>query len=88
MVGAGHHGAPAGLLDAGDDRLGIGRDHNRPGLGRLRAPQDVHDHRRAGDVGERLARQPGRGHPGGNDDEDVVSAMGCEIGRPINVSHG
>ena len=31
MVGARHHGAAAGLLDAGEDRLGIGRDdHRRP----------------------------------------------------------
>jgi hypothetical protein len=31
----------------------------------------MHDHRRAGDIGERLTRQPGRGHAGGNYDQNV-----------------
>ncbi len=35
VVGAGHDGAPAGLLDAGEDGLGIGRDHHRAGPGGL-----------------------------------------------------
>ena len=37
-----------------------------------RAPQHVHDHRLAGDVGERLAGQPGRGHAGRDEDQDVA----------------
>ena len=44
------------------------------------APQHMHDHRRAGDVGQRLAGQPGRGHPGRNHDENVGSAMGPDVG--------
>ena len=38
--------------------------------------QHVHDHRQAGDVGERLARQPARRHAGGNEDEDVAFGHG------------
>ena len=50
----------------------IGRDHHRADPGRLGAPQHMHDHRHAGDIGQRLAGQPGRGHAGRNQDQDVV----------------
>ena len=66
-----HHRAAAGLLDAGGDRLRIGRDHDRPDVRRLRAAHHVHDHRLAGDIGQRLAGQPGRGHAGRDQDENV-----------------
>ena len=33
------------------------------------APPDMDDHRLAGDVGQRLAGQAGRGHAGGDQDE-------------------
>ena len=71
MVGAGHDRAPAGLAHRRLDLGQIGRDHDRADRGRLGPAQHVHDHRLPGDVGERLARQPGRGHAGGNQDENI-----------------
>ena len=44
---------------------------HRPDLGGLRAPHHMHDHRLAGDIGERLAGQPGRGHAGRDENERV-----------------
>ena len=73
VVGARHHGAPpAGLFDGGRDRRRIGRDHDRPDVGLLRAPHHADDHRHAADIGQRLARQPRRGHAGRDQDQNVV----------------
>ncbi len=49
--------------------LRIGGDHHpaEPGLGG--AAGDVNDHRNAGNVGQRLARQAGRGHAGRDEDQ-------------------
>ena len=71
MVGPRQHCTPAGLLHGRGNRRGIGRDHDRTDFGLLRAAQDLDDHRRAADVGERLAWQPGRGHAGGNQNQDI-----------------
>ena len=43
----------------GDRRLGAG-DHHRADGGRAGAPPDLHDHRHAADLGERLVGQAGR----------------------------
>ena len=71
MVGAGHHRASAGLVHHRFDLRRIGRHHHRADGGGFGAPQHMHDHRLAGDVGERFARQAGRGHAGGNDNKNV-----------------
>ena len=75
MVGPRHDGAAAGLFHSRGDLGRIGRDHDRADAGGLRAAQHVHDHRLAGDIGERLARQPGRGHAGRDEDEDVSAIV-------------
>ena len=49
-----------------------------------RAAPDMHDHRRAGDIGERLARQPRRGQAGRND-EDGVAASCLLRSRTVGV---
>ncbi len=72
MVGPRHHGAAAGLLHAGEDRLGVGRDDDVARVRGLCAPQHMHDHRLARDVHKRFAGQPRRGQPGRNDDEGVL----------------
>ena len=83
VIGAGHHGATAGLLDAGRDCLRIGRDHDRAKLRGLRPPHDVNDHRFARDIGERLAGEPVRSHAGRNENENVGhrSALAVRPGR-------
>ena len=76
MVGAGHDRQAAGLFDAGCDHFGIGRNCYPAMLCGLRTPHHVDDHRQAGNVGERLAGQPGRRHAGGNEDKDVAVRHG------------
>src|ERR1700733_7903511 len=61
----------AGFFHSLHDRGRIGGDHHGTKLGRLRPAQNVHDHRLSGDFGERLARQPGRGHAGGNENKNL-----------------
>ena len=61
-----HRFATASLIRRDDDPP-------EPGLGA--AAGDLHDHRRAGNVGQRLARQAGRGHAGR--DEDKRGHRGC-----------
>jgi hypothetical protein len=68
MIGPRHHRAAAGLFHASQDRLGIGRNHNGSDISGLGAPQHMHNHRLAGDVGERFAGQPGGGQAGRNQD--------------------
>ena len=77
VVGPRHHGAAAGLFHRRRDRLGIGRHHRLADLGGLRAAQHMHDHRLAGDIGQRLAGQPGRGHAGRDQDDGVGHRLGC-----------
>ena len=71
MIGPGHDGAAAGLFHRRGDFGRVGRDHNRADACGLRPAQHVHNHRLSGDIGERLARQSGRGHAGGDQDEDI-----------------
>ncbi len=69
--GVGHHRPPAGALDRlGDRRIGAG-DDDRPEAGLHGAAPDVHDHRLAGDLGQRLVGQPRGGEPGGDDDDGM-----------------
>jgi hypothetical protein len=71
MVVAGQHGAAAGLLDHVDDARLVGRDGDRADAGFHGAAPDMHDHRLAMDIGQRLAGQARRGHAGGNQDQRV-----------------
>ena len=71
MIGPGHDGAAAGLIHRRGDFGRVGRDHHRADACGLRPAQDVHNHRHACDFGERLARQSGRGHAGGDQNEDI-----------------
>ena len=71
MVGAGHDRPAAGLFHRRGDGFRIGRHHDRADAGRLRAPQHMHDHRQAGDIGQRLAGQAGGGHAGRDEDDGV-----------------
>ena len=48
------------------DLGGVGGDRDPADLGGFGAAQHVDDHRQAGDVQQRLARQAGGGHAGGN----------------------
>ena len=63
MVGARHHRAAAGLFDGGCDGLveSVATTTGPIPAASARA-QHMHDHRLAGDVGQRLAGQAGRGH--------------------------
>ena len=72
VIGPGHDGPPAGLLHRRGDDLVVAGYHDWAELGRLGASEHLHDHRQAGDIGQRLAGQPGRGHAGRDEDEDVV----------------
>ena len=74
MIGLRQNGAAARRLDRFYDRRIVGGDDNRADVGLHRAPPDMHDHRRAVDVGERLARQPGRAEAGGNEDKGAGHA--------------
>ena len=73
MVGARHHRAAAGLRHGRRrSRVGIGRDHDRADRrppARARSTCTIIGC--AADVGERLARQAGRGHAGRDQDQDV-----------------
>ena len=81
VIRRGHHRAAAGLIHSRGDFRRVGRDHDRADIGGLRAAQDMHDHRLAGDIGKRFAREPGRGHAGGNQDENIGHrAGGCLYG--------
>ena len=77
--GARHDRLAAGLAHGRHDLLGVGCDHHPADLGRHGAPPHVHDHRLAGDVDQRLARQPRGLHAGGNDDERALheALRGC-----------
>ncbi len=71
VVGPGQHRAAAGGLDGRGD-LGFGTgDDDRADIGLDAAAPYVNDHRLAVNVGEGLARQAGRLHAGGNDDDGI-----------------
>ena len=76
----GHHGASAGALDRfGDLAVGAG-DDDRAAIGGDRQAPDMHDHRRAGDVGQRLVRAAGwrRAAPGS-------AEWGCGLPRVMSL---
>src|SRR5262249_12327810 len=72
MVGRGHHGASARLLDRGADDFRVGRHHHLAHAGRLSARHHMGDHRLAGDVDERPAGPPGGGELRRDEDDDVA----------------
>ena len=72
VIWARQDGFAAGLAYGRDDLLRIGGHHDATDVGRHGPPPDVHDHRRAGYIGQRLAGQPRRVHPGRNDDEGAL----------------
>ena len=53
----------------------------RPMSGLDRAAPDMDDHRLAVDVGERLARQAGRGHAGGDENDRAALDIDSEGGK-------
>ena len=72
VVGAGHaRRSPPARSHRLDDLGLVGRDHDRAEPGLHGAAPDMDDHRLAVDVGQRLARQPGRGHAGGDENDGV-----------------
>ena len=56
QIRVGHDRPPAGALDRFGDLAVAAGDDDRPDLGGDRAAPDMHDHRRAGDIGQRLVR--------------------------------
>ena len=78
MIGARHHGRGRRRFHRGGDLRRIGRHHHRADAGRLGPPQHMHDHRHAGDVGQRLAGQAGRGHAGRDQDRMRGSVIGVQ----------
>jgi len=72
MIGSRQEGPAAGLVHSRDDGLVVASHHDRAEPGRLGAPEHLHDHRQTGDIRQRLAGQPGRGHAGRDQDENVV----------------
>ena len=72
MVGAGHHRAAAGLRHAAATASESVATATAPDAGLLGAAQHMHDHRLAGDLGQRLAGQPARRHAGRNEDQDFT----------------
>ena len=75
MIRAGHDRPAARRFDRAGDARVVGRDDDRPDLGFDRAPPDMDDHRLAQDVGERLARQAGRSHARGDENEGMEHAQ-------------
>jgi hypothetical protein len=51
------------------DRIGCHR--HTPDIGLLGPPQHMHDHREARDIEQRLAGQPGGGHPSRNQHQNT-----------------
>jgi hypothetical protein len=73
QIGIGEHGVATGGADCGSN-LFFGRSDKDLASRRLARPApDPHNHRLAGDVGERFSRQPGRFHAGRNDNQCIVA---------------
>ncbi len=73
MIGAGHHRLAAGKVDGGGDGEIVGGDDDAADGGLHRTTPDMDDHGMAADIGERLARQAGGAHAGGNDDDGAFA---------------
>ena len=69
VVGAGHDGLAAGAADRLGDPARRSATTTAADFRLHGAAPHVHDHRLAGDIGERLVRQAGRGHAGGNEND-------------------
>ena len=75
VIGAGHHRLAAGQLDRRSDGEIVGGDDDAADRRLDGAAPDMDDHRGAVDVGERLARQPDRGHAGGDEDDRLGAGV-------------
>ena len=72
VVGPGHHRLAAGAASRPSAIAGASvATTTRPTPASHGAPPDMHDHRLAGDVGERLAGQPRRRQAGGDEDDRI-----------------
>ena len=71
VVGPRHHRPAAGLFHSRGDGLVVGGHHDPAEPAASARRQHMHDHRLAGDIGQRLAGQPGRGHAGRDQDDGV-----------------
>ena len=82
MIRTRQDGFAADVADGGCDLLRIRRDDDPADVGRTRTLPDMHNHRQAANVGERLAGQTLRRHPGGDDDDSIpVVDHGLKAGR-------
>ncbi len=84
MVRPRHHRLAAMRLDGIEHGLRVGGDDHPSQFRLLRPAQYLHDHRQAGDVGQRLAGQPGRRHARGNEHKDLRRTGGR---RSVHVWH-
>ena len=66
MLVIGQDGFAANRLDGRNNRRFRSRDNDAAERRFLRAPPDLDDHRRAGDLRQNLVRKPRRAHAGGN----------------------
>ena len=71
VIAARHDGAAAGFFHRRRNGFRIGRDHRFADSRRLGAPQHVHDHRDAMQIGQWLAGQAGRCEAGRDEDNCV-----------------
>jgi hypothetical protein len=83
VIHARHHGLETMRAHRFGHALRVGRHHHPAKAGLGGAAGDMDDHRRAGDVGQRLARQAGRGHAGRDQDQrgHFASARRLERGQ-------
>ncbi|CEJ87830.1 hypothetical protein HYPGJ_31404 [Hyphomicrobium sp. GJ21] len=72
MIGSRHDRLAARGRDGIGDFPAVGRDDDVSGVGCHGTAPDVDDHGGARDIGERFARQAGRLHAGGNNDQIMV----------------
>ena len=86
MVAARHHRLEAVRAHRFRDRLGVGRHDDAAEPAFRGALGDMDDHRPAGNVGQRLARQPGRGHAGR--DQDKGGHRSCKRARKGVIESG
>jgi hypothetical protein len=81
MVAPRHYGTTTGFFHCRGDRLGIGCDHDLADTGSFSTPQDVNDHWRAVQFGQRFAGQT-RGREARRDEDNCVWHRGCRKSRP------
>ena len=81
MVASGHHRLEAVHAHRVGDGFGVRRHDDASEPAFARSLGDMHDHRPARYVGQRLARKPRRGHAGGDQDENRHAGAGREKER-------